>query len=90
MSKCMKSNLSIKEIKITKHELYDLKSKLKKSSINSNGSNDIIKKYAGGVCVVCGTIPSKLITRDAQCATVVERYCDDCFKNWDNCGPLPN
>ena len=75
----MKSNPIIHEIKITQQQLNDIYSKLKKSTINSNGRYDIIKKYAGGVCLICSDIPSKKVVYDADGATVVERYCDNCF-----------
>lgn len=81
----MTPKFSIEEIKITQGQLHDLKSKLKKSSINSNGRNDIIKKYAGGVCIICGNVPSKMISRDVGGATLIERYCEDCFKKHMNC-----
>jgi hypothetical protein len=79
----MKSKLSIEEIKITKEQLTDLESELKRSSITSNGKKDIVKKYAGGVCIICGSVPSKMISLDADGATVIERYCEECFKKWE-------
>lgn len=77
--KITKSNTVIESIKITLEQLSRLKSELEKSSITSNGKNDIIRKYAGGVCSICGNVPSKIVTHDANGAKIIERYCDKCF-----------
>jgi hypothetical protein len=75
----MKSNPIIQEIKITQQQLTDLNAKLKTFTINSNGKYDIIKKYAGGVCLICSDFPTKKIIYDADGASVIERYCNNCF-----------
>lgn len=77
----MKSKPKIEEIKITKEELAEIASLLKRDSLTTEFKNRIIKKYAGGVCGICGDVPSKKITYDADGATVIERYCDKHFKN---------
>jgi len=48
----MKSNPIIQEIKVTQQQLNDLNAKLKKSTVNSNGRYDIIKKYARRVSLI--------------------------------------
>lgn len=75
----MKSNPIIQEIEITQQQLNDLYEKLKKSTVNSNGKYDIIKKYAGGVCLICSDIPTKKIIYDVDGASIIERYCNNCF-----------
>jgi hypothetical protein len=39
----------------------------------------MIRKYAGGVCTGCYSIPTKKISYDIGDAILVERYCDKCF-----------
>jgi len=75
----MKSNPIIQEIKVTQQQLADLNAKLKRSTVNSNGRYDIIKKYTGGVCLICSDVPTKKIIYDADGASIIERYCNNCF-----------
>lgn len=76
----MKSNPKIEDIKIGKKQLDEIASLLKKESLTTEFKNRVIKLYAGGVCGICGGIPSKKITYDADGATVIERYCNKHFE----------
>lgn len=76
-----KSEPKIEKIKISKDERDELEAELKKT-MTTEGTNRTIKKYAGGVCSMCGEIPTRNITFDAEGATVIERYCDKCFQKW--------
>ena len=78
----MKSDPKIEEIKITKKELSELKAELSKSITTTEGRNRAIKKIAGGPCSMCGGVPNKILTYDADGATVIERYCNKCFQKW--------
>ena len=78
----MKSEPKIEEIKLTKKQRDELKTELKKTITTTEGRNRTIKKYAGGVCSMCGGMPTKIATYDADGATVIERYCDKCFQKW--------
>jgi hypothetical protein len=64
----------IEEIKIN---LDELNSKLKLTS--DKQKRDLIRKYAGGFCTICYSIPTKKIIYDIGGAKLVERYCDKCF-----------
>ena len=75
----MKSSPKIEEIKISKKQLSEITSMIKRDSLTTEVRNRIIKQYAGGVCSVCGDVPTRKITYDAQGATVIERYCDKHF-----------
>ena len=77
-----RSEPKIKEIKITKKELDEITSLLKRSGSTTESKNRIIKKYAGGVCMNCGNVPHKMLIHDADGATVIERYCNKCFQKW--------
>ena len=77
----MKHDPKIENIKITKNQLDEIASLLKKESLTTEFRNRVIKAYAGGVCVICGYVPSKKITYDVDGAQVVERYCDKHFKS---------
>lgn len=74
-----KSEPKIEKIKITKKQRDELKAELKKT-MTTEGINRTIKKYAGGICSMCGNIPTKNIIFDVDGAQVIERYCDKCFK----------
>ena len=76
----MKPEPKIEKIKITKRQLDEIASLLKKESLTTEFKNRVIKAYAGGVCAICGGIPTKKIIYDADGATIIERYCDKCFK----------
>ena len=75
-----KSEPKIEGIKITGSELRELKSELNKPNITNEVKHRIIKNLVGGVCIICGGVPSKKITYDADGATVIERYCNKCYK----------
>lgn len=76
----MKSDPKIESIKITKKHLDEISSILKKESLTTEVRNRVIKEYAGGICAICGDIPTKKITYDADGAQVIERYCHKHFK----------
>lgn len=75
----MKSNPTIEEIKITRKQLDEIASLLKRDSLTTEFKNRIIKGYAGAVRQICGGVPTKKITYNADGATVIERYCDKHF-----------
>jgi hypothetical protein len=76
----MKVSPKIEEIRITKKQLGELSSLIKRDTLTTEVRNRIIKQYAGGVCSICGDVPSKKVTYDADGATVIERYCKRCFR----------
>jgi hypothetical protein len=52
--------------------------------VNSNVSDivkdNIVKRLSGGRCCICGAIATQLVTYDADGATRIERYCENCVK----------
>jgi hypothetical protein len=54
---------------------------IKRNSLTTVVRNRIIKQYAGGVCLICGDVPTKKITYDVDGAVLVERYCSKHFKS---------
>jgi hypothetical protein len=76
----MKSKPSIEQIKITKERLNELKYLLKRPGLSNDGKNNLIRKYVGGVCWICGNFPTKILTYDVVGAKLIERYCDKCFE----------
>jgi hypothetical protein len=79
----MKREPRIETITIENNTLRELESLLQSSNLTDKGRNDIIRKYAGGVCLTCGNIPTKKLIYDAGGAQLIERYCENCFKKWD-------
>ena len=78
----MKSEPKIEEINITKKQREELKNRVKEDITTTESRNRIIKKYAGGVCSICGGMPTRILTYDVDGATVIERYCNNCFQKW--------
>jgi hypothetical protein len=79
----MKPKPSIEQIKITHERLNELKYLLKRPGLSNDGKNNLIRKYVGGVCWICGSLPTKILTYDVVGAKLIERYCDKCFKKWE-------
>jgi hypothetical protein len=50
----MKSNPTIEEIKITRKQLDEIASLLKRDSLTTEFKNRTIKGYAGAICQICG------------------------------------
>ncbi len=68
----------IEEIIISQEKLDELKSELKRSSINKNG---IIRDYCGGTCVICQEIPKFKVVYDiGQGSKLVDFYCSNCLE----------
>jgi hypothetical protein len=79
----MRSNPKIEEIKLTTKQLEEIVSLIKRDSLTTEVKNRIIKRYAGGVCLICGEVPTKKFTYNADGAIVIERYCSKHFKRRD-------
>ena len=72
----------ITEIAIDKQKLQDLQDILKNPHVSADAKSALIKKVAGGFCSYCGELPTKIINYDRDGATLIEKYCDKCFKKW--------
>ena len=80
-NRTMKASPKIEEIKMTRKQQEELQYLLKRPSLTEEGRTNVIKKYSGGVCLICGDIPKKKITYNVDGAQVIERYCDKHFEN---------
>ena len=60
--------------------------KLKKLNMKLNSKYSrfskvkMIRELAGGLCCLCAEIPTKIVKYKLEDATLIERYCDECFK----------
>ncbi|MGI0021278.1 MAG: hypothetical protein ACRD9Q_00315 [Nitrososphaeraceae archaeon] len=73
----------VESIKIDSEKLKELESKLKSFKTTADLRYDAIKKYAGGVCMDCEDIPTKIVRYDMDGAQLIQKYCDKCFDKWD-------
>jgi hypothetical protein len=75
----------VEPIKIEKVKLEELDSILKSIKTTDSLRYEAIKEYAGGVCMLCAQLPTRLVSYDIDGAQLVERYCDKCFEKqkWD-------
>jgi hypothetical protein len=60
-----------------------LKSRLNSGKLGYRTKYNDIKKYAGGVCMICEGIPTRLVCYNMEGVQLVQRYCNECFKKWD-------
>lgn len=69
----------ITEIKVDKQQLKELKSILTSALI---GAEPKLRRqrHLIGECLICGAIPTKLLTYDMDGAQKIEKYCDKCLK----------
>jgi hypothetical protein len=72
----------VEPIKIEKEKLEELELILKCIKTTDSLRYDAIKEYAGGVCMLCAQLPTRLVRYDMDGAQLVERYCEKCFKKW--------
>ena len=79
----MKLNPVVEPIKIEKDKLEELESILKSIKTTESLRYEAIKEYAGGVCMLCVNIPTKLVRYDMDGIILIEKYCDNCFEKWD-------
>ena len=82
-SDLINSKPEIIEIVIDKQKLKDLQERLKNPHYSEAAKNALIKKVAGGFCSHCERIPTKIVSYDMGGAKLIEKYCDECFKKWD-------
>jgi len=76
-----KSEPKIEKIKLSRKIKEEISLLIKRDSLTTVVRNRIIKQYAGGVCLICGDVPTKKITYDVVGALLVERYCSKHFKS---------
>lgn len=79
----MKLKPIVEPIKIEKEKLGELELILKSIKTTDSLRHDAIKEYAGGVCMLCAQLPTRIVRYDMDGAQLVERYCDKCYKKWD-------
>ena len=60
-----------------------MRQKLQNPNISSDAKYAFIKKIAGGVCSRCEGTSTKILSFDVEGAQLIEKYCDECFKKWD-------
>ena len=69
----------VTKIEIEPEELEELE-----TNMTDIKRKSLIKQYAGGTCLGCDNVPTKLVSYDISDADMnaqlVERYCDNCFK----------
>jgi len=74
---------TITKINLSEDQMKEL-TRLLKLEMESTRREDLIKKYVGGLCSVCGDIPTILVTYDVSDlemkAQKIERYCPNCFE----------
>ena len=73
----------VEPIKIEKVKLEELELILKSIKTTDSLRNEAIKEYAGGVCMLCAQLPTRLVSYDMDGAQLVERYCEKCFRKWE-------
>ncbi|MGI8720564.1 MAG: hypothetical protein ACR2KF_08590 [Nitrososphaeraceae archaeon] len=81
-----RSNPVVIPIKISKKKLAELHEVLK-SRFTRHQRYLTIKEFCGGICCICGDIPSKTLVYDVDGAKLIEKYCNKCYKeridkNW--------
>lgn len=76
-----KSEPKIEKIKLSRKIKEEISLLIKRNSLTTVVRNRIIKQYAGGVCLICGDVPTRKITYDVDGAVLVERYCSKHFKS---------
>ncbi len=69
----------ITEIKVDKQQLKELKSILTSALIGAEAKLRR-QRHLIGECLICGAIPTKLLTYDMHGAQKIEKYCDKCLK----------
>jgi hypothetical protein len=56
-----------------------------KEVLNSNrltpSRKEAVQKKVTGCCCICGSIPTMQVSYDADGATRIEKYCDNCIKS---------
>ena len=60
-----------------------LKERIKDPHVSEAAKFALIKKVAGGLCCQCERIPAKIVSYDVHNAQLIEKYCDKCFKEWE-------
>jgi hypothetical protein len=72
--------IKITDIEIDPKELEELN----KTRTSRKQKDALIKKIAGGICVGCTDIPTKIVSYDISDseieASLLERYCDKCLE----------
>jgi hypothetical protein len=69
----------ITDIKVDKEKLKELKSLLTSALIGTE-SKLRRQRHLIGECLICGAIPTKLLTYDMDGAQKIEKYCAKCLK----------
>ena len=80
----MNSIPEIRKIALDKNILKKLLERLKNPHVSDAAKNHLIKKLAGGFCSDCDGIPTIIVSYDVDGAQLIQKYCDKCFKKWDN------
>ena len=73
------SKPKIDKIEIPKENLKSLKRIIDNSEGTESKISAIIRKTAGGVCIICHGIPTNKLTYQMNGAIKIEWYCDKCF-----------
>lgn len=74
----------IRQISIEKKTKEFLKERLEDPHVSNAAKLALIKKVAGGLCCQCEQIPAKIVIYKVHNAQLIEKYCEKCFKNWEN------
>ena len=71
---------TITPIVIPDDKLQFLKKKLEDPNLSLYLKRNYIRKIMGGHCAICQKIPTKIASYDMDGISLIERYCDKCFK----------
>jgi len=71
---------TITPIVIPDDKLQFLKKKLEDPYLSLHLKRNYIRKIMGGHCTICQKMPTKIASYDMDGITLIERYCDKCFK----------
>ena len=73
--------------KIDTKKIEELEVILNKTNVTWRQRDDLIRKYAGGLCV-CNAVPTNIVTWDISDPGIkakrIERYCDNCIVSITN------
>jgi hypothetical protein len=79
----IRNNGNIQEIKIPSDKLEAMQ-RILAANVSHVVKEGVVKRLAGGLCSVCGGIPTQVVTYDVsdekQGAMRTEKYCDTCVK----------
>ena len=75
-----KTKPTVTPIVIPSDKLQFLKKKLDDPHVSQFLKRDFIREIMGSTCFICREMPTKIASYDMDGISLIERYCDKCFK----------